>query len=142
MSSRQDPIKLELREREVVNIEDGEGLRVACLNGYVWITQASDVKDVVIQDGESFVLDRQGLTLVSAPIGPASVAIHPAADCLWVTEPSSPRNAMPSPEAPRLTSTVRLAGRFTVRSSVMPRLHLAVAVLTPAGRDRQGSRPC
>jgi|HubBroStandDraft_6_1064221.scaffolds.fasta_scaffold3724087_1 hypothetical protein len=89
MSSRQDPIKLELRAREVVNIEDGEGLTVACLDGILWITQASDAKDVVLHDGESFVLDRPGLALVSAPVGPARVAIHTAADCLWVTAPNS-----------------------------------------------------
>jgi DUF2917 family protein len=93
MSARPDPIKLELRAREVVNIEDGEGLTVACLDGMLWITQASDVKDIVIHDGESFVLDRPGLALVSAPVGPARVAIHAAADCQWVTEADSPRRA-------------------------------------------------
>jgi hypothetical protein len=83
----------------VVNIEDGEGLTVACLDAILWITQASDLKDVVIHDGESLVLDRPGLALVSAPVGPARLAIHAAADCLWVTEPTSSKHAGLRPSA-------------------------------------------
>jgi len=93
MASAAAPIKLELRAREVVNIEDGEGLAVRCLGGMLWITQANDPKDVVIHDGESFVLDRPGLTLASAPTGPARVAIHAAPDRLSATGANSLRHA-------------------------------------------------
>ena len=89
MSAQQDAIKLQLRAREVINIHDGEGVTVACLDGLLWITQANDSHDIVIHDGESFVLDRPGLALVSAPVGAARVAIHPGADCAWATEANS-----------------------------------------------------
>ena len=89
MSAQQDAIKLRLTAREVINIHDGEGLRVACRGGVLWITQANDSDDIVIHDGESFVLDRPGLALVSAPVGPARVAIHAATDCVWATEANS-----------------------------------------------------
>ncbi len=91
MSGRQDAIKLQLGAREVINIHDGEGLTVVCLDGLLWITQANDSDDIIIHDGQSFVLDRPGLALVSAPVGPARVAIHTAADGMWATEANSSR---------------------------------------------------
>ncbi|MGP0093928.1 MAG: DUF2917 domain-containing protein [Xanthobacteraceae bacterium] len=89
MSAQQDAIKVQLRAREVINIHDGEGLTVACLDGVLWITQANDADDIVIYDGQSFVLDRPGLALVSAPVGPAHVAVLTAADGVWATEANS-----------------------------------------------------
>jgi len=99
MSAQQDAIKLQLRAREVINIHDGEGLTVACLDGLLWITQANDSDDTVIHDGQFFVLDRPGLALVSAPVGPARVAIHAAADCVWATEANSSQFGGPRPAA-------------------------------------------
>ena len=89
MSEHQDAVKLRMRAREVIKILDGEEVTVACLDGLLWITQANDADDIVIHHWESFVLDRPGLTLVSAPVGPAVVAIHAAADCVWATDADS-----------------------------------------------------
>jgi hypothetical protein len=99
MSAQQDAIKLQMRAREVINIHDGEGLTVACLDGLLWITQANDSDDIVIHDGQSFVLDRPGLALVSAPVGPARVAIHAAADCVWAIAANSSQLRAPQPAA-------------------------------------------
>jgi hypothetical protein len=68
-------LPLHLENREVLNIHDGAGLLVRSLHGALWITQEDDSDDIVIEDGESFVLDRPGLALVSAPIGPADLVI-------------------------------------------------------------------
>ena len=68
-------IPLHLATREIVNIYDGVGLLVRCLRGVLWITQANDSDDIVIQDGQCFVLDRPGLALVSALVGPADMVI-------------------------------------------------------------------
>jgi len=67
-----------LGAREVLDIRNGQGLRVRCLHGVLWITQSNDTDDIVVRDGQSFVLDRPGLALISAPIGPADVIIQPA----------------------------------------------------------------
>jgi hypothetical protein len=48
------------------------------LRGVLWITQSNDTEDIVISDGQSFVLDRPGLALVSAPTGPADIIIRAA----------------------------------------------------------------
>jgi hypothetical protein len=67
---------LHLKAHEVLDIHDGEGLQVQCLRGVLWITQSNDRDDIVIRAGQSFVLDRPGLALVSAPIGSALVVVE------------------------------------------------------------------
>jgi hypothetical protein len=69
-------LRVHLNERDVVDIYDGEGLTVRCLDGNLWITQADQAEDVVLATGQSFVLNKPGLTLVGAPVGPAMAAIQ------------------------------------------------------------------
>jgi hypothetical protein len=69
-----DPIYL--KAREILPIEDGTGLEVKCLRGALWITQGGDHEDIIIDGGESFVLDRPGLSLVNALLEPALVVVQ------------------------------------------------------------------
>ena len=64
-----------LNTGELLDINDGEGFTVECLEGAVWITQSNDPRDIVLKSGQSFVLDRPGLALVCAAAGPATVAV-------------------------------------------------------------------
>ena len=75
MDPRLGRIPLHLEAREVLKIRDGEGLAVRSLGGTLWITQAGDTDDIVLKSDQSFVLDRPGLALVSAPVGPATVLV-------------------------------------------------------------------
>jgi len=61
---------------ELLDINDGEGFVIKCLEGAVWITQSNDPRDIVLGPGESFVLDKPGLALVCAAAGPAMVAVE------------------------------------------------------------------
>jgi hypothetical protein len=63
---------------KLLGIDRGEGSRVNCVEGALWITQSNDPRDIVIKGGESFVLDRPGLALVCAAAGPAVVAVDVA----------------------------------------------------------------
>jgi len=58
-------------------IVDGAGLEVKCLRGNLWITQHGDLEDRIIGRGESFVLDRPGLWLVTALGDPAVLLVRP-----------------------------------------------------------------
>jgi Protein of unknown function (DUF2917) len=78
MTPRLNPIPRHLRAREVLNIRHGRGLAVRCLAGALWVTQDGDTDDVVLKAGECFVLDRDGLALVSAPLAPATVLVEKA----------------------------------------------------------------
>lgn len=55
-----------LRARATLPLADQQGQRIACLDGQVWITLQDDYRDVVLEAGECFVVDRPGLTLVFA----------------------------------------------------------------------------
>jgi hypothetical protein len=79
MDQRLGETRLHLRPRQVFPIRDGQGVSVQCLGGALWITQSDDLKDIVLERGQSFVLDRPGLALVTAPSSPSLVAIRPTA---------------------------------------------------------------
>ncbi len=64
-----------LKSGELLDINDGEGFTVECLEGAIWITQSNDPRDIVVKAGQSFVLDKPGLALVCAAAGPAVVAV-------------------------------------------------------------------
>jgi hypothetical protein len=66
-----------LKARELLPIEDGAGLEVKSLRGDLWITQTGDPEDTILHGGQSFVLDRPGLTLVTALLGPAVLVVQP-----------------------------------------------------------------
>jgi Protein of unknown function (DUF2917) len=60
-----------------LRIADGAGFEVKCLRGNLWITQHGDLEDRIIGRGESFVLDRPGLSLVTALGDPALLVVRP-----------------------------------------------------------------
>jgi hypothetical protein len=65
---------------DLFDIDHGLGFAVTCREGVVWITQADDPRDVALSAGQSFALDRKGLALVVAPLGPAVIAVTRATD--------------------------------------------------------------
>ncbi|MEO8132370.1 MAG: DUF2917 domain-containing protein [Betaproteobacteria bacterium] len=59
---------------DAVRVQDGRGLVLGAQFGTVWITQAGSSKDVFIADGESFLIEHDGRTLVSLG-GPETAAV-------------------------------------------------------------------
>jgi hypothetical protein len=100
MTTRSADRPLRLNTGELLDINDGEGFTVACLEGAVWITQSNDPRDIVLSAGQSFVLDRAGLALVCAAAGPAAVAVE-------VPQPRVP----PAPPVPPYWWDMRNAAR-------------------------------
>jgi hypothetical protein len=56
----------ELTGDSVLRLSNAQGRTVAVFEGRVWITQENDLRDIVLARGESFTIDRPGLTLVQA----------------------------------------------------------------------------
>jgi hypothetical protein len=56
----------DLTAGSLLHVRDGQGRAVMVFEGRVWITQAGDPRDIVLDAGESFRVDRPGLTLVQA----------------------------------------------------------------------------
>jgi hypothetical protein len=53
-----------LSPRGIYRIEDGAGALIECLSGALWITQHGDHRDITLERGQSFQLDRGGLAIV------------------------------------------------------------------------------
>jgi len=56
----------ELAADAMLRVHDGRGRVIVVFEGRVWITQVNDRRDFVLGGGESFPIDRPGLTLVQA----------------------------------------------------------------------------
>jgi Protein of unknown function (DUF2917) len=66
-----------LKVGESLRIADGAEFEVKCLRGNLWITQYGDLEDRIIGRGESFVLDRPGLSLITALGEPGLLVVRP-----------------------------------------------------------------
>jgi hypothetical protein len=71
------PLPVYLKASESLRVAEGAGLEVKCVRGHVWITQHGDLEDRVISSGQSFVLNRPGLSLVTALGDPAVIVMKP-----------------------------------------------------------------
>jgi Protein of unknown function (DUF2917) len=77
--------KLGLEPDQLVAVRDARGVRVACLSGALWITQEHRTADVILETGQSTVIDSRGLTLVMA-LSPSTLRVtEPRVAGLWNT---------------------------------------------------------
>ena len=56
----------DLPKTGLFRIHDGQGQRIECLQGCLWVTQESDPRDIILEAGEGFTIDRAGETFLSA----------------------------------------------------------------------------
>ena len=55
-----------LDKGHLFRLHDALGLQVLCISGCLWVTQDGDPRDIVLEAGESFTIDRPGDALLSA----------------------------------------------------------------------------
>jgi len=65
-----------LARGEVARIEDGQGAKVTVAFVAAWLTQADDARDVHLRAGDTFRIDRNGATIVSA-LRPSMLILSP-----------------------------------------------------------------
>jgi DUF2917 family protein len=76
---------LSLAREGLVAIRDGQGTRIVCHAGSLWITQECEVKDAVITAGDSFTVRNPGLTLLTALSASELTVIEPRdREDLWL----------------------------------------------------------
>jgi len=56
----------DLKQGELVQLDGARGTTMRVSRGLLWITLEDDVRDVVLAAGDTFTVDRDGLTLVEA----------------------------------------------------------------------------
>ena len=64
----------ELAAGELIGLDGGRGTTLRVTRGMLWITLESDTRDVVLDAGDVFTIDRGGLTLIEAQ-GDATVCV-------------------------------------------------------------------
>jgi Protein of unknown function (DUF2917) len=57
---------VELKTRETVTLPDVKGATLRVARGTVWITQEDDTQDVVLRSGDTWTIERNGLTILEA----------------------------------------------------------------------------
>jgi hypothetical protein len=63
-----------LRAKQHMRIPNAAGWTVRAIAGSIWITQDGDIRDVVLEAGDTILLDRKGTVLLS-PLGDARVCL-------------------------------------------------------------------
>src|SRR5260221_13806552 len=56
----------DLSQGELLQLDGGRGTTMRVTRGRLWITLEDDVRDVVLAPGDTFPVDRDGLTLIEA----------------------------------------------------------------------------
>jgi hypothetical protein len=64
----------ELTPGEHVKLDSAQGTTLRVTRGALWLTQEHDTRDIVLSAGDSFTIDRRGLTLIEAQ-GNATVCV-------------------------------------------------------------------
>ena len=64
----------ELAPNELVKLDGARGTTLRVTRGTLWLTLEHDTRDIVLAAGDSFTIDRGGLTLVEAQ-GSATVCV-------------------------------------------------------------------
>jgi len=70
---------ISLPKGAIYRLSEGLGRRVESLAGSLWITLDNDRRDIIVNDGEGFSIDRGGDTLISALDDARFVLLDPAA---------------------------------------------------------------
>lgn len=73
------PASTRLRKGEILHLQRALGQRIEALGGRIWITMDGDLRDVVIDAGEGFTVDRSSDVLVSAISDAQLVLLLPTA---------------------------------------------------------------
>lgn len=65
--ARNDCTKVwELSAGQIVELDDARGTQLRPTRGMLWVTMERDPRDIVLEAGDAFTVDRNGVTLVEA----------------------------------------------------------------------------
>jgi hypothetical protein len=64
--------RLAIAGGSTLRVDDSKGMLLYVWHGSVWLTQERDRRDHLLESGESFRIDRAGMTLIS-PLGEGAV---------------------------------------------------------------------
>ena len=71
-----DGAEITLAEQALWRLPDGASVTIANLRGTLWISRPEEPRDLIVHEGETIILDVDGLTLVAAIGGSADVRVE------------------------------------------------------------------
>ena len=86
---------IDLGRRESLPLQDMRGATLCVLRGRLWVTQENDTRDIVLNAGDAWAVERDGLTIVEAQADTSLVVTarnieairrahrHPPKGALW-----------------------------------------------------------
>lgn len=72
-------------------LRDRAGDHIECRQGELWLTQEGDLRDIVLEAGDSFTLDRKGTAIVHA-LSDSLLSIRPRARSAAPARAGSPES--------------------------------------------------
>lgn len=66
MHREQHKLRIELPARQLLTLDHYHEAQVVCVSGQLWVTEAINTRDTLLESGESFVANAGGLVLVEA----------------------------------------------------------------------------
>ncbi len=84
MNSHRVSEEICLQPGSPIRLNDAAGTRVRCLRGTIWITVANEPDDVFLGSGQSYLISRNGLSLVER-IGISSIQLERRQRGGWLT---------------------------------------------------------
>jgi hypothetical protein len=100
MNAGFDQASLDMGARQTVRLYDAAGASIRVVAGAVWVTQDRDARDVVLQPGEQFTLDRPGLSVLEA-LEPSRVVVEPSTAAQAGASPRRSAAGSPAIRSPR-----------------------------------------
>ena len=91
MSRKTHGTTFDMTARQSLGLPDARGTTLRVTRGTLWITQEDDSRDVTLRPGDTWTVERQGLTIVEAQTSATVHAIGPAAVRGIVVAPSARR---------------------------------------------------
>ena len=79
---------LDLTHGDLVKLDDARGTTLRVTRGTLWVTQEHDHRDVMLNAGDVWTVERDGLTLVEAQTRAGLCLIGPGAEPAHVRERS------------------------------------------------------
>jgi Protein of unknown function (DUF2917) len=78
MNIKLNRVNLRLEVNQILPIREAYQVKVICEEGNLWITQDHDQRDVILEPGQSFTMNRKSPALVSAMVPSVLVLEEPA----------------------------------------------------------------
>jgi hypothetical protein len=91
---------IDLAARESVSLPNMRGTPLRITRGSVWITQENDTQDIVLRAGDTWVVEKNGLTILEAQENTTFCALGRQVDALVVPQPGA--TPVPSPFGARV----------------------------------------